>query len=132
MNNKTKNYDNFYNGLTTGLLRELGSGYETRAITDTKNNGILKNGILIQDGSKSITPAIYLDEYYEDFCTGKCLNDIIRQILYTYRGGSDKDKKQSFYEIDFSPRNKGQDYSAGCKLCKEHCPAAGYPTYSDQ
>lgn len=103
MNNKAKNYDNFYNGLATGLLRELGSGYETRAITDTKNNGNLKNGILIQEGSKPITPAIYLDEYYEDFCTGKCLNDIIRQILYTYRSGSDKGKKQSFYEIDFSP-----------------------------
>ncbi|MDE7325757.1 MAG: hypothetical protein K2N63_05705 [Lachnospiraceae bacterium] len=103
MNITEQNYNNFFSGLSTGLLRELGSGYKTRGITNTKNNGILKNGILISREMESFAPAIYLDEYYEDFCSGKCLNDIIRQVLYTYRGGSEPGKRQSFHEIDFSP-----------------------------
>lgn len=103
MNNTEQNYNDFFSGLSTGLMRELGSGYETRAITNTRNNGVLKNGILIRRGSESTAPAIYLDEYYEDFCTGKCLNDIIRQVLYTYHDSADACKKQSFQDIDFSP-----------------------------
>lgn len=103
MNNTEQNYNDFFSGLSTGLLRELGSDYETKAFTNTRNNGVLKNGILIRHSSESTAPAIYLDEYYEDFRTGKCLNDIIRQVLYTYHDSSDACKRQSFQDIDFSP-----------------------------
>ncbi|MDE6874192.1 MAG: hypothetical protein K2P87_07015 [Lachnospiraceae bacterium] len=103
MNIIEQDYNNFFFDLSAGLLRELGSGYETRPITNTRNNGILKNGILIRRENEAAAPAIYLDEYYQDFCTGKCLGDIIRQVLYTYHDSSDESKRQLFQDIDFSP-----------------------------
>lgn len=104
MNLTEQNYNDFFSCLSAGLMRELGSGYETRAITNTRNNGVLRNGILIRRGSDSAAPAIYLDEYYRDFRTGKCLNDIVRQVLYTYLDSSQACWKQAFQDIDFSPR----------------------------
>lgn len=101
--NKVEDYKIFFNNLSAGLLKELGADYKTQSITNTQNNGILKKGILIRHKDESSAPAIYLDTYYEDFCTGKCLNDIIRQVLYTYRDSSDICKKQCFQEIDFTP-----------------------------
>lgn len=101
--NTVKNYKTFFNGLSADLLKELGADYEAQAITNTQNNGIFKKGILIRHRDESSAPAIYLDTYYEDFCTGKCLNDIIRQVLFTYRDSSDLCKKQCFQEIDFTP-----------------------------
>lgn len=101
--NKVEDYKIFFNNLSAGLLKELGADYKTQSITNTQNNGILKKGILIRHKNESSAPAIYLDTYYEDFCTGKCLNDIIRQVLYTYRDSSDICKKQCFQEIDFTP-----------------------------
>ncbi len=103
MNITEQSYNDFFFDLSRGLLRELGSGYETRAITNTKNNGILRNGILIRRENEATAPAIYLDEYYRDFRTGKCLSDIIRQVLYTYHGSADESKQQFFQDIDFSP-----------------------------
>lgn len=103
MNITEQNYNDFFFDLSAGLLRELGSGYETRPITNTRNNGILKNGILIRREDEATAPAIYLDEYYQDFCTGKCLGDIIRQVLYTYHDSSDEARQQIFRDIDFSP-----------------------------
>lgn len=98
-----QSYNDFFFDLSAGLLRELGAGYETRAITNTKNNGILRNGILIRREDESTAPAIYLDEYYMDFRTGRCLSDIIRQVLYTYHGSAQESKHQLFQEIDFTP-----------------------------
>ncbi|MDE7210806.1 MAG: hypothetical protein K2O03_05095, partial [Lachnospiraceae bacterium] len=63
MNITEQSYNDFFFDLSRGLLRELGSGYETRAITNTKNNGILRNGILIRRENEVTAPAIYLDEY---------------------------------------------------------------------
>lgn len=104
MNITEQSYHDFFFDLSAGLLRELGSGYETRPITNTRNNGIQKNGILIRKENEATAPAIYLDEYYRDFRTGKCLNDIIRQVLYTYRDSSDHSKGPFFQDIDFSPQ----------------------------
>lgn len=104
MNISKQNYNDFFSGLSAGLLRELGSGYETKPVTNTGNNGVLTNAILIRHADEASAPAIYLDEFYRDFNSGKCLGDIVRQVLYTYHNSSDDQKRHFFQDIDFSPQ----------------------------
>lgn len=103
MNIPKQNYNDFFFDLSAGLLRELGSGYETKPVTNTGNNGVQTNAILIRHADETSAPAIYLDEFYRDFSRGKCLSDIVRQVLYTYHDSSDNSKRHCFQDIDFSP-----------------------------
>lgn len=103
MNIPEQNYNDFFFDLSAGLLRELGSGYETKPVTNTRNNGVLTNAILIRHGNETSAPAIYLDDFYRDFSMGRCLGDIVRQVLYTYHDSSDGTKRHFFQDIDFSP-----------------------------
>lgn len=98
-----RTYNDFLTGLSDGLLRELGGEYETRAVTNTRNNGILRNGILIRKREESIAPAIYLDKFYEEYCCGRGLSDIIRQVLYTYRESAKEGGQYGFESIALSP-----------------------------
>ena len=63
-------YPNFINDLSDGLIKELGGTYETRAIANTRNNGVTKRGILIRHQEETIAPAIYLEDYYQKYCEG--------------------------------------------------------------
>lgn len=98
-------YNDFLSGLSAGLLRELGREYEARAITNTKNNGVLRNGILIQKKEEAVAPAIYLDGFYEEYCSGRGLSDIIRQVLYTYQESAKEGLRHGFENIDLSPEH---------------------------
>lgn len=93
------NYNDFLVSLSDGLLRELGDQYETKAITNMKNNGIHRKGILIRKQEERLAPAIYLDCYYEEFCEGRALSDIIRQVLYTYQESAREGKEQGMEDI---------------------------------
>ena len=98
----TQVYESFWDGLSRGVLRELGGEYETRAITNTRNNGITRRGILIRRREDRVAPAIYLDGYYEKFCGGEQLSDIIREVLYVYREGAGENAKQEMRELSLS------------------------------
>ncbi len=95
-------YEVFLDRLSQGVLRELGGGYEARSITNTRNNGITRRGILIRRLEDRVAPAIYLDGYYEDFCGGTQLSDIVRDVLYIYRGSAGKEAKPELRELNLS------------------------------
>lgn len=56
----------------------------------TKNNGILYDGLVILEGSNSITPAIYLNPYYEAYTHGSAFQTLYRKILNAYQDSKPK------------------------------------------
>lgn len=99
---KQTTYYEFLSELSKGLADKLGRDYETRAVTNIKNNGIQSNGILIRRQDAAVAPTIYLDEYFKDYCSGRELSDIIRQIVYTYQEGEKESRQFSFESIVLS------------------------------
>lgn len=49
-----------------------------------KNNDVELDALIITNSNNSISPAIYLDVYYEKYKNGMNLNEITTQILSTY------------------------------------------------
>jgi len=63
----------------TGYLKECDVD-EVRLIDITKNNDTKKTGILVVEKNESISPAIYLEDYYHGYQEGQDLNDILLDI----------------------------------------------------
>lgn len=51
----------------------------------TKNNGLILTGLIIKNNNSSIAPTIYLDDFYNDYCCGKPVADICKEILNIYK-----------------------------------------------
>ncbi len=49
-----------------------------------KNNGMVKQGILLKEENINISPTIYLEEYYQRFLHGENLDVIAKEILRIY------------------------------------------------
>lgn len=57
---------------------------ECRMETVTKNNGIQKTGITIWQPANSITPILYLDDFYREYRQGVSMNAILSKISDIY------------------------------------------------
>lgn len=53
--------------------------------TAVKNNGIKKYGLTIMEKGINISPTIYLEEYYQQFCDGDSVEEITEEILSLYQ-----------------------------------------------
>ena len=49
-----------------------------------KNNGTERSGLLIEDDSTNISPTIYLEEYYQQFLSGKGVDKIAKEVADLY------------------------------------------------
>lgn len=49
-----------------------------------RNNDIILDGLTILESGFNITPTIYLQDYYEDFCQGSTMDIILKEILDSY------------------------------------------------
>jgi hypothetical protein len=67
-----------------------------------KNNDVLLYALTILPEDCNITPSIYLESFYEDYCKGKSLDEIVDSILQVY----ESTKTSSALDI-----NQFQDYS---------------------
>ncbi len=77
-------YNHFCVVLEQEVRIMLGSEYEVEAKQITKNNGVVKLGLIIGTKESSIRPTIYLENYYEEYCNGLCLKEIAQAILMLY------------------------------------------------
>lgn len=50
----------------------------------TKNNGVRKGGLIIQEMDTRISPTIYLDGFYQEYLKGMPLTDVLRSVEETY------------------------------------------------
>lgn len=69
-----------------GLLQErMGADYEIRVTNVTKNNDIRLTGIIMMRESDKISPTIYLEEPYRQYCMGSDMQEIVDRIMALYR-----------------------------------------------
>ncbi len=95
-------YHEFFSALSHALLLELGDTYETHAVSNAKNNGIRRNGIVIRHENERTAPTIYLDSYYQEYQSGRILSDIVRHILYVYHESSLEQPKQELEQLELT------------------------------
>lgn len=50
-----------------------------------KNNQVLLDGLTIMESDCNVAPTIYLNDYYEDYCNGTSLDEIINRIMTLYQ-----------------------------------------------
>ena len=65
----------------------VGIGAEKNIVVSpiTKNNGVIYQGLIIKDELVNVSPTIYLNPYYNRYKDGVCLEDIVEDIIKTYR-----------------------------------------------
>ncbi len=103
----------FIDAVITLLQEEVGEEFSIRACECKKNNGITLHGITICDENATtfITPAIYLDEYYQEYSAGqKSLEDIVAAILAINKKSAVKMPFDSDIFTDFAKARNGIMY----------------------
>lgn len=83
----------------TGYLKECDVD-EVRLTDITKNNDTKKTGILVMEKNESITPAIYLEDYFAGYQEGQDLEDILLDIAACFE--ESKQQGKSIYERDYN------------------------------
>lgn len=78
-------YSLFKEYVLEGLRERLGEDYEYEYRSVVKNNGITLDGLLIRDKNCSISPTVYVNDYYDSYVAGDELSNIIDRIEEVYR-----------------------------------------------
>ncbi|MCM1176051.1 MAG: DUF5688 family protein [Blautia sp.] len=77
--------EQFGNKMCGALKEVLGEGYEIAFRDVAKNNGVRLHGIVITGKDSNVSPAIYIDELYEEHEAGRAFGDIVYDILRVYK-----------------------------------------------
>ena len=77
-------YQEFKNHILTILQENLAHDAKISIQDITKNNDTHLDGLTVFSGGSNISPAIYLNNYYEQFRQGRSLQEICDDILGTY------------------------------------------------
>ncbi|MCR4922505.1 MAG: DUF5688 family protein [Lachnospiraceae bacterium] len=90
------------NDFVKNVLSIIKSRYEGKADVKTnevlKNNGVKLTGVTIKEEGVNISPTIYIDEFYEDYESGrKSPEDIASEIINIYNSA----KSSKSIDIDF-------------------------------
>lgn len=73
---------------------------ETKKIT--KNNGIVLDGLIIMKKGRNISPTIYLQDYYEQYRSGKEIGAIVYEIVRLYEAQQIEDSFDMTFFTDYS------------------------------
>ena len=77
-------YQNFLSEVTSLLSERFDNETTITIQTIKKNNGISYDGLIIREGNINIAPTIYLNTFYNEYCAGKSLDDIVCSIFELY------------------------------------------------
>lgn len=77
-------YNQFMQIAEEHVKRNLADGIRVSVYETKKTNGVLRRGLRFVQKDINVSPTIYLEEYYEQFCSGKALEQIIKDILEMY------------------------------------------------
>ncbi|MDE5931107.1 MAG: hypothetical protein K2H40_01300, partial [Lachnospiraceae bacterium] len=89
--------EQFGNKVCSALKELMGTGYEIVFREVTKNNGVRLHGIIITGKESNVSPAIYIDELYEEHEAGRAFGDIVYDILCVYK----KNAKEINMDMEF-------------------------------
>lgn len=78
------NYEEFIAAVEDAVRDSLPSNRVVQIHQVTKNNGKVRTGITILEREATLSPTIYLEEYYESYLATESLEDIVERILNIY------------------------------------------------
>lgn len=74
-------YNKFIELLKTELEKVCAADVKLRIETVRKNNDITYDVITFKRAGECIAPVIYINQFYDNYCNGEDINDIVRQIV---------------------------------------------------
>lgn len=92
--------------------KELGDTVNVTIQPIQKNNHICLDGLIISEPDCNISPTLYLDYYYREFCNGTALDTILSQLLTAYHNS----KADHNIDISFFTEYKQVAPRILCKL----------------
>lgn len=78
------NFNEFCNRISENVASQLGENYCIAIDEMLKNNGTRFHAIMITRNESKISPNIYLEGFYEQYCEGVSLEEITQQIVCLY------------------------------------------------
>lgn len=81
----TLTIEQFGNKVCNALKCAIGADYEAAYKEVMKNNGVYLHAVVISRKGSNVSPAIYIDELYDDYEEGRSLGDIVYDILQVYQ-----------------------------------------------
>lgn len=77
-------YKEFTENIVCLLQKKMGEEYEIKVTNVRKNNGIQLIGVIMMRESDKISPTIYLEEPYMQYCAGTGMQEIVNRIVSLY------------------------------------------------
>ena len=77
-------YDEFTELVKNRLADVCGPEFSVGVYEALKNNSVTHKGLCIREEGSNISPTIYMDEFYTDYCDGRDIEDIVNDILRVY------------------------------------------------
>lgn len=78
-------YTAFLDTLTEALQEKLGPSHTLTIHPVLKNNGVRLDGLCVDSRELQLSPTIYLNPYYDQYCEGMTLEEITDDILDLFR-----------------------------------------------
>ncbi len=83
------NYEEFLSYVQEGILSKMNADVKVQLHKVRKNNDIELDGISILRQGESMSPTIYLNDYYKSYYEGKDPEDIIDEVIELYNAHKD-------------------------------------------
>lgn len=102
------------------LQERLGSDYEVRLQLVMKNNSVEKRGLVIIHNDANVSPTIYMDYYFQQFSNGASMEEVVTDIIASYRHNAVSEKVDivKFYDNTATFGLKLISKSANAELLK--------------
>lgn len=78
------NYTEFAGAVEKQISKRMAESVTVSLYTAVKNNGKERTGVMIETPGVNLSPTIYLEEYYENYCQGRPLDQIADEIVRFY------------------------------------------------
>jgi hypothetical protein len=75
------NREEFQETLMDVLRDKLPEDCKIDIVATTKTNDVAKSGIVVKSDRSNLSPTVYLDDLYDDYCNGRSIDDISNFIL---------------------------------------------------
>lgn len=95
------NYETFKTTTVSSLQKHFGSQAAVSLHSILKNNNIQLDGLTIYDSSVNISPTLYLNDYYDDYLAGTPFDDVLKDIIETYKKHLPKESMDFSFFTDY-------------------------------
>lgn len=117
-------FEAFVDYISQEVTNSLGEEYSYVNNTVIKNNGKKLTGLTIRKQDDTISPTFYLEEYYDDYKKGSCLDEIVDVLVsgfirFEVKDGPDLTKLTDFMSIKNDIFVKVINYSMNTELLRD-------------